>query len=393
MTQVEELMKTIEPRDIPALLEQLAEWKPASGQVLTITLDTAPSRIPGREYLIALRDLARTTRATLSPDQVVAFNKAVESAEESASNSTPGRGGLAIYAAAGPEPPRAVRLLAPTCDHLVWGPYPDLSPLHQAIDLQQRSAVLFFDSEQARILTICLGEIEERRELTADVPPKQAGGGWFALSQKRWDRHRENALNQHAGATVQALLEELRQRPFERLYLAGPSQGLALLRRQLPRQLESRVAGELRLSHFSTDQEMLQATLTAMEESEQAEDSAIVEQLIEEQTSAAVVMGVDPVLEALSEGRMARLLVAEPLRLPGGVCPACGRLAAGSGACPRCEAELTPLADLRSAMLDQAYRQGARVELVRGAAANRLREYGVFGGWTWFHVAPVETSE
>ena len=66
------------------------------------------------------------------------------------------------------------------------------------------------------------GRLRASRPLRTDVPAKHAGGGWFALAQKRAARHREDLVLRHVKRVVAALMATLRNQSFDRLFVAGP---------------------------------------------------------------------------------------------------------------------------------------------------------------------------
>jgi protein required for attachment to host cells len=375
---------TNQATEIPTLLDALSNGAIAGTGVLTAVLDTSPQRVPEKEYLIGLRDAIRRLRAEIPSDQAAAFDRAAEKAERLATAATPGRQGIVVYASDGPDPGVSVQVPVSVYDTARWGPAPDLQPLREASDERQRIAVLLFDSKQTRLFTIHLGAIEEHREADGDVPPRHAGGGWFALSQKRWDRHREQELQRHARSAVAMLERALRRHPFERLFIGGPPDAVSALRHQLPNALERRVVGTLSLEMLATPAQVLEAALEAAETAERAQEVALVQRLLDQRTATNVVIGLDSMLQALNDGRVNRLLVTDFRGVAGCECPACGRLTAGGSICPQCGAELTPVPDLRSAAVEAAIAQGARVDFLHGDAAVMLNEHGVAGAWMWY---------
>jgi peptide subunit release factor 1 (eRF1) len=374
---------TDQVQSIPAILRELRASEPPDGRVLSVILETTARQTIGQAYLLAFRDACKRIRAGLDEAERARFERAVSQAERYLTAMlVPTHPGVALYAAGAEEYFYAVPLPAAPTDLVAWEDAPVIAPLVQALDDYERVAVVLFDKERTRLFTVFLEEIEERRTFQDEVPGKQATGDWFALSQTRYARHHEDHVRRHAKRTIAALMGELRARPFDRLFLAGPDEARALLRRHLPRPLRLRDAGDLRLEFFASDAEVLTAARAAAAELERREELATVRSLFDAAQSPSVAIGLDPVLTALAEGRVHRLVVAAGPPETGGECPDCERLVIDRVPCPLCGGPTAPVPDLRERAIERALEQGAGVERVSGMAAALLEEAGGFGAWT-----------
>jgi hypothetical protein len=368
---------------IPTILRRLRETDPPHGRVLSVTLDTTASRTIGMAYVLAFRDACKRVRSELAESEWERFERAVARTERYLAESlVPGRPGVAIYAGGNEDYFFATPLPTAPPDLVAWEPAPVLAPLLAALDDQERVAVVLFDKERTRILSLYLDEIERRLEFQDEVPGKQATGDWFALSQTRYARHHEDHVLRHAKRTVASLMAELRRRPFDRLFLAGPDEARSLLLHHLPRPLGDRFAGALRLEVFATDAEVLAAARSAAADIERREELASVRALLDAATRPSVAIGAEPVLAALAAGRVHRLLVAGDRGAPGRACPTCARLWTEGETCPVCGGRTEPVGDLRERALQTALALGAKIEHVSGEAANLLEQHGGLGAWT-----------
>jgi peptide subunit release factor 1 (eRF1) len=290
--------------------------------------------------------------------------------------------GLAIFASGAPNYLYAVGLPQAPNEDVVWGHAPQLRPLEAMLDDNERIAVVLFDSGRARILSIFLGEIESEQYFESDVPGKQATGGWYSLAQTRMVRHREDHIRRHAERTTRETMDMLRRRSFDRLLLGGPPEALAILRRELPRPLLSRVAGQLDVELLAPDAQVLKAVHEAADSIELDADKHLVDELLTDGPHA--VVGLAGTLAALADGRVHSLVLADSFRTPGSRCAVCDRLVTYEHDCPACGGEIMPVADLSEAIIARAHAQGARIHYVRGAAGRRLAEYGGVGAWSRF---------
>jgi peptide subunit release factor 1 (eRF1) len=334
--------------------------------------------------LLAYRDGYRAIRQPLAETDRSAFEDCARRAERYLTEDfTIHSPGVALFVEGGQV--IVVRLPEAPPDAFIWSEQAEIAPLQTMLDNNERMAVAMFDAQRSRLFTIFLGQIETQSSFEDAVPSKQATGGWFALEQARFERHRLDHLRRHAQRTVRELMDLLRDRSFDRLLLAGPEESLAVLRRQLTRPLKLRLSGTIAVEMSATDADVLKASLATAENLERTEEQGIVDELLESATAPRVVLGVASTLSALADASVHLLVLCDDFAESGAVRSACDRLVQGGGLrCPACGSALAPLASLREAMVRQALAQGARVTTVGGPASDRLRAHGSVGGWTRF---------
>jgi Bacterial archaeo-eukaryotic release factor family 10 len=371
--------------NLPSAIDELANL-PAGQHVLSVFVDTSPQRVERRAYLLALRDGFKTVRADLPQSESELFEAAAARVEGYLSDTfVPNGPGVALFATAPREALAVVRLpRRPVLEHVGWSEQAEISPLQAIVDDTERVAVVLFDAEHARLFTVFLGAIESQQVFIDYVPARQATGGWFGLQQTNFARHREEHLRRHVQHTIRALMDLLRTASFDHLLIAGPDEPVSLLRNQLPRPLRSRLAGELDLALSATDAEVLGASLKAAEEIERKEEFRLTEELLDSASSSHAVLGLAGTLDALVDGRVHQLILADSFAAAGAQCPACGRLVIDDHRCPDCGIATRSLLSLRETVVKQALAQDAIVEFVAGAAATLLNEHGGIGAWTRF---------
>ena len=370
-------------RAVPEILRAVRETAAPAGGVLSAYVDTAPERSIGQAYLLGFRERVKALRAELPDAQHAHFAAAAAQAEDVlARRFSPGHPGLAIFASGDETYVFAAPLPTRPPEFVRFGAAPILAPLEAAVDDFERVAVLLFDKERARLFTVFLGEIEERHRLFDEVPGKQKTGDWFALSQKRYERHHEDHVLRHAKRAIAALLDELARHPFDRLFIGGPDEAIALLASHLPRRLRVRLAGTLALELFASDADVLAAARAALTESERRYETEAVRKLLDDAGSPYVALGRERTLPALSDGRVHHLFVIDRPLGGGRECPACGVLTPGDDPCSRCGAATRTVADLRERAIAAAIDSGARVDVVAGEAASLLAAHGGIGART-----------
>ena len=263
-----------------------------------------------------------------------------------------------------------------------------MSPLLEALNEYERYGVILTDRTHTRLFTVFLGEIEEQREVfaTAEVKHIKTISKDQPRSQASIQRKSEVHARWHLKhvAEVMDRLEHISS--FDRLVLAGPVQATSALRRLLSKRLRSRVIGTATLSIQASEPQVLQETLKIEQEIENAAQIKLVDELI---TAAAkldqAVLGLEPTLAAIREGKIWRMVYAEGFSPAGRECPNCSSLfVAQPATCTYCETGLLELEDLIERMDAGVTGSGGRVELVRGTAAQRLRSAGGIGAFLRF---------
>ncbi len=266
-----------------------------------------------------------------------------------------------------------------------WTATPHVRPLLEALDEFERYGVVLADRAHSRLFTVFMGEIEEHVEAFASlgVHHTKTTGTDHLWSQSHFQRKADTHARGHLKRVAELMADFWEAHHFDRLVLAGSPEATAELRRLLPKRLQSRVVATLHLNVDAAGSQVLEETQKAQIQVERREEARLLEDLI---TIAAkndrAVIGLEATLRAVREGRVWRLVYLDALVLRGRRCPACSALyAENETACAFCGGPLGPVEDLVEAMAERAAEEGARVELVRGEAAERLRSVGGVGAY------------
>ncbi|HJQ75262.1 MAG TPA: hypothetical protein VJ814_10260, partial [Gaiellaceae bacterium] len=204
-----------------------------------------------------------------------------------------------------------------------WEPTPYVRPLIEALDDHQRYGVVLVGKQRARLFTVFLDEIEEEREAiaAAEVRHKEASGTDHWRSQMHFQRQDEMHVQWHLGHVAAILAEVARERAFDRVVLAGPTETTSELVRLLPRPLADRVVGALRMPMEVAAAEVLHETLVLAGDVERAAERTRTDAVFERGTT-----GLERTLAALQQGRAWILVHAEGFESAGGECLRCGAL-------------------------------------------------------------------
>jgi peptide subunit release factor 1 (eRF1) len=107
-----------------------------------------------------------------------------------------------------------------------------------------------------------------------------------------------------------------------------------------------------------------------------------VQELVEGNGARFAVLGTTATLEAVSAGRVHKLVIADVYQGVGGECEKCGSVTTEGATCSLCGGPTTPVVDLRERVVERALDKGAIIESVSGDAAVVLMAQGGMGAWT-----------
>lgn len=202
----------------------------------------------------------------------------------------------------------AIQLDAPVDEHWLFvGDAPHLYPLARLVDQYPRYASVVLDTHRARIFVFSLGATEQRRQVISTKTRRNSMGGW---SQARYQRRADNFHLLHIKEVVETLDKIVRQDNIQHIVVAGDDVVVPLLKEQLPQRLIDKLVDVLRLETYSSEDEILEATLEAMRQKDAETDEEKVKELLDAwQGTGLGVVGAEATLHALSLGQVDELLI------------------------------------------------------------------------------------
>ena len=360
-----------------ATLDRVMALRAPEHGVLSVYLNIEPSEMQREGYEATLLDLWKPLRSRVRgtasesrvEDEITRINAYVRGWKEA-----PGRS-VAIFSSTPHDAFIPVALDVPVLGGARFGPRPVLVPLMAALDEHERYCVALVDAETAHILSVWMGRIDERIEFTDQVPGRNATGGW---SQAGRARHREYHVDEHMRHVVDELWRLNRRTPFDRLIIGGPQEALAAFKMALTRPLAAKVAGEFAGEMFASDAAILERVRGIAEEAERAHEKALVEDiLVRAPKRQLAATGWDDTLAALTEGSAHQLVLVDGVTVAGCACPDGHAIVRWRvDQCPVCDKAMEPEPDLGAAAVHLAMQTDARIEFVRGEAADLLRPHG-----------------
>jgi peptide chain release factor subunit 1 len=256
---------------------------------------------------------------------------------------------------------------------------PQTSILARVIDEYPRMAVVLLDGGDARIYLSEQGVDKLRMRQDDELPGRHDQGGW---SQARYQRHVDFHHSLHLKAVVDRLEDLYYAQPFSRLVLVGVQAAVDEVAGLLPDPIRRRVIGSFSIDFkTTTDDAALERARRTAEEDEQSADMALVQQIVDNAAAGGKgVVGIDPTLELVVEGRVQTMAVAEGVTKEGSLCPNCGYLSAVKvDLCPVCSSPAQQVPDIIEAAVERAFVDGVDVNIIFGSAREALLANGGVG--------------
>jgi hypothetical protein len=360
-----------EGHHVPVITEDdiraLAAVRSNGALVTSCYLDVDGGRyVRAGDYQRALDDMVRRLRRRPEAYESVAgdIDRIVARVGEGFDRTT--TRGVALFACEAHDLFVVHELPVPVRSELVVNPTPAVGQLELVLQQSEKVAVLAADKQHARVFVYRLGELVEHAERTDDI-----GRDYDTVGEH--DRggvqqHRDEMTHQHLRHAAELAWSVYQSTGFDHLVLAAAESVASELEGDLHPYLVERLRGHLDVAPGAAEPEMRRAALEAERTIEAAREAALVEEL-----RAAVngdgrgVAGIGPVVDALAERRVDRLLVSDGYAVEGWRCDRCDRLATVGREC-RCGAEMTAVPDLVEEAVEAALAQSCRVVVCDGSA-------------------------
>ncbi len=279
---------------------------------LSVYLPTGPARTTTEGSRLRLAALLEEAAQRLAdPAWAAGFEKERKAVVAYMRSLRPGGQGLCLLSSGEAGEWQALWLPDQVKEHVRFGPGAYVLPLLDVLDEWEPMGVALVTKDVARLMVLDAGRIEEVRRVDSDVPGKNKAGGWAAWESARIQRHLLVHAQDHLKQAVEELAREHRRHPFRRLFLGGAPEAVGLFKKLLPAELKGKLAGELPLDLFASDDKIRAQAMEAGRAVERKGEQALVEELI---TRAAkeqgAVAGLDPTLWALNRRELHLLVLA-----------------------------------------------------------------------------------
>lgn len=352
-------------------LARLARFRSPEG-VLSLYIDFAPAggerRQPAAAFVHALKTLETLE---LSPKLGARLQEEQAAVEEFARKKFALQGrSLILFSSQRRGLWSVFQLQAPVRPLARFAERPAVAQLASILDEYERYLAVLVDKEEARLISVYIGQAEPRAHVTDDYPGRNRRGGW---AQARYSHHRDAHLHRHVLHVTEALLDELRRQHFDKLLVGGPDEARSALLHVLPRSLRTRVAGSFLAELFLSDAQVVERVRDEEEKAEHESQAILVNDLLDAAGAGGpAVLGWGETLQALADGRVHELVLVEGRTRRGRVCSNGHAVIESLRTCPFCAAPLEVVTDLAEWAAERAFDTDASVRTARTAAGKPL---------------------
>ncbi|HKV41077.1 MAG TPA: hypothetical protein VJX67_17855 [Blastocatellia bacterium] len=263
-----------------------------------------------------------------------------------------------------------------------WSSQPWLRPLLELLEEHDRIVVALIDRQRSRIISLDAAGITEQADLISDTPGKHhSTAADHLLSQGQIERDHINHIKLHARRAVEEIALIVGRLKANKLVIGGAVEATSKLVDELPKRLAQIVIGTISVPVDAGADRLLGELRTLQGRAEQEEEIKVVDSLI---TSALkgerAVLGISDTLGAIHQGRVYRLVVSRGYRTEGKQCASCQVLVTGGlEKCAYCGGNLDAAPDLINRSWHKVLEQAGSVQMISGAAAEKLASVGNIG--------------
>jgi peptide subunit release factor 1 (eRF1) len=275
--------------------------------------------------------------------------------------------GLAIFACSAHDLWEVFSLPVPVQNRVVINHVPAVSQLEALYEESAALAVLLADRQRARLFVFELGELTDRSELFDELPRDYDTTG--QRDQGDVAHHVQELRQVHLRHAADVAWRVYQEHGFEHLAVAAADDIAGELEGLLHPYLRQRLCDRLHLPINATVDDVRAAAIEIETKVERRKEAEVVQRLREAvATGRRGAAGLGPVLDALREHRVERLLVSHGYGEAGWRCTSCGALAAVGRTCPSCNEQMEQVDDVVEEAVEAALSQSARVEICVGNA-------------------------
>ena len=275
--------------------------------------------------------------------------------------------GLAIFACSAHDLWEVFSLPVPVQNRVVINHVPAVSQLEALYEESAALAVLLADRQRARLFVFELGELTDRSELFDELPRDYDTTGQRDLGDVV--HHVQELRHVHLRHAAEVAWKAYQETSYENLVVAAADDIAGELEGLLHPYLRERLCDRIHLPVNATLDDVRAAAIEVETKVGRRKEAEVVQRLREAvATGRRGVAGLGPVLEALRDRRVERLLVSHGYTEPGWRCGSCDAIADVGRACPACQTDMEAIDDVVEEAVEVALSQSARVEICIGNA-------------------------
>ncbi len=353
----------------------LTNYTAREGVAISFFLNTDGSERNKGVWDIETKDMLKNARKEL--ENLNVNRKYLEAAEEnlkriqkfiSMENLAPKYKSVAIFANSVENFYQIYWLPVPVKSRLVIDKNFYVRPLLALLEEHFRIGIILVDSRNARLFEAYMGEMLEHLDFAAKTKnPKKPLLETFMKREKRLMQKKVEETRFHLSSVAGLLKTHFACRHFDKLIIGAHKPIGDHLARLLHRRLRDNLIGNFEIDIHAKENDVLLKALAAEREFELEEENKLLRKISNEiEKDGYAVKGIKSVIEAEHDYNIHTLAVAEDFSQLGLVCPQCGMPHFEGKTCTCCGEELVQVSDVVYDIVEEAARQGATVQHIRG---------------------------
>lgn len=278
---------------------------------------------------------------------------------------------------------RVFPLAVPVKDLVNVGIRPNVRPLAGLLDSFGGYGVVLLDKQGARLFHFHLGELFEQEGVLGELI-KQIKTGGSSTGMRGGGlqaRDIDQTVEKNMRDTVTFSMKFFEDKHIKRILLSGTDDNIALYKSFLPKSWQNLIIGTFPASMNSTNQEILNRAMEIGLKAERNREIQLVDRLI---TQAAkknlAIVGLEPVLAAISESRVQTLVIHQDYHISGYRCPDCKVITTvPDEKCDHCDEKAQMVQDIVALAISLTLEAGGDVEVVMNNS--QLFDFGQIGAF------------
>lgn len=356
-------------------LRELVEYQ-AQQSMLTIYLNTDPTMGNADSYRLRLRNMLKTVELEEDVQKVEAY---FDTEYDWSGRS------VAIFSDQNNNFFRTYPLAVPVPDLIHTGMRPNVRPLAGLLDSYGGYGVVLLDKQGARLFHFHLGQLVEQEGVLGE-PVKQVKKGGSGVTGMRGGiasqtRAVEEVVERNMRDSIDYTIRFFEEKKVRRIVLSGTDDNISLYKSYLPKMWLSLVVGTFPASMTSSHQDILSKALEIGIKAEKEREIHLVDKLITQASKQAnAVLGLEPTLKTINEGRVQTLVIKQGVQKSGFRCPQCNSLTSISEiVCKQCNSEAVQVTDVIATAVSITIQNGGEVDVIKGNEAfEKAGDIGAF---------------
>ncbi len=333
----------------------------AQQSMLTIYLNTDPSMGNTDSYRLRLRNMLKSVELAADVKKVEEY---FDTEYDWAGRS------VAIFSDQSNQFFKVFPLAVPVPDLIHVGLRPNIRPFAGLLDSYGGYGVVLIDKQGARLFHFHLGQLVEQEGVlgTSVHQVKKGGSGVKGMRGGISSQTRavEEIIERNMREVIDFATKFFEEKRIRRIVLSGTDDNVALFKNYLPKMWQSLIVGTFPAPMTASHQEILNRTLEVGHKAEKDRENQLIVKLITQTSKqAGAIVGLEPTLKAVNEGRVQTLVIQQGFQVPGFRCPTCNIITSLSDiVCKQCGSEAIGVEDVVATAVSLTLKSGGEVDVV-----------------------------